>query len=40
MLDKNIDTIFNKINELNDNSSDIVTRIIEKGKKRIGYIFL
>jgi len=39
-LDNNIDTIFNKIKEMNGNSSDIATRIIEKNKNRVGYIFL
>ena len=39
-LDNNIDTIFKKIKEMNGNSSDIATRIIEKNKNRIGYIFL
>lgn len=39
-LDNNIETIFNKIKEMNGNSSDIATRIIEKNKNRIGYIFL
>jgi len=38
-LDNNIDTIFNKIKEMNGNSSDIATRIIEKNKNRVGYIF-
>lgn len=39
-LDNNIDIIFNKIKEMNGNSGDIVTRVIEKNKQRIGYIFL
>lgn len=39
-LDNNIDIIFQKIKEINGNSSDIATRIIEKNKNRIGYIFL
>ena len=39
-LDNNIDIIFQKIKEMNGNSSDISTRIIEKNKNRIGYIFL
>jgi len=39
-LDNNIDIIFKKIKEMNGNSGDIATRIIEKNKKRIGYIFL
>ena len=39
-LDKNIDIIFKKIKEMNGNSSDISTRIIEKNKSRIGYVFL
>ena len=39
-IDNNIDIIFQKIKEMNGNSSDISTRIIEKNKNRIGYIFL
>ena len=39
-LDNNIDIIFKKIKEMNGNSCDISTRIIEKNKNRIGYIFL
>ena len=39
-LDNTIDKIFETINKMNGNSSDIVTRIIEKDKKRIGYIYL
>ena len=39
-LDNNIDKIFQKVKEMNGNSSDIATRIIEKNKNRIGYIFL
>lgn len=39
-LDNNIDKIFEVINKMNGKSSDIVTRIIEKNKNRVGYIFL
>ncbi len=39
-LDNNIDIILKKIREMNGNSSDIATRIIEKNKNRVGYIFL
>lgn len=39
-LDKNINKIFETINTINGKSSDIVTRIIEKDKNRIGYIYL
>jgi len=39
-IDNNIDIIFQKVREMNGNSSDIATRIIEKNKNRIGYIFL
>lgn len=39
-LDNNINIIFEKLRTLNGNSSDISTRIIEKNKNRIGYIFL
>lgn len=39
-LDNNIDIILKKIKEMNGNSCDIATRIIEKNKNRIGYVFL
>ena len=39
-LDNNIDKIFETLKSLNGNSSDIVTRIIEKNGNRIGYIYL
>ena len=39
-LDKNINKIFEEIKKLNNNSSDIVTRIIKKGKIKVGYIYL
>ena len=39
-LDNNIDMVFEKVKSMNGNSSDIATRIIEKDKNRIGYIFL
>lgn len=39
-LDNNIDKVFEIVNNMNGNSSDIVTRIIEKNRKRIGYIYL
>lgn len=39
-LDNNIDKVFEVINNMNGNSSDIVTRTIEKNRKRIGYIYL
>jgi len=39
-LDNNIDKIFETINKINGKSSDIVTRIIEKDKNRVGYIYL
>lgn len=39
-LDNKIGKIFEKINEMNGKSSDIVTRIIEKNHNRIGYIYL
>ena len=40
MIDNNIDIVFERIKELNSNSSDIVTRIINNGNNRVGYIFL
>ena len=39
-LDNTIEAIFSKIKDMNGNSSDIATRIIEKNKNRIGYVFL
>ncbi len=39
-LDNNIDKIFETIKKMNGESSDIVTRIIEKNKNRVGYIYL
>lgn len=39
-LDNTIENIFNNLNNLNGKSSDIVTRIIEKNKRKIGYIYL
>ena len=39
-LDNNIKKIFETINKMNGNSSDIVTRIIEKNNRKIGYIYL
>lgn len=39
-LDSNIEKIFETIEKMSGKSSDIVTRIIEKGKNRVGYIYL
>ena len=39
-IDNSIDKIFYAIKKMNGNSSDIVTRIIQKNSNRIGYIFL
>ena len=39
-LHSNIDKIIKTIKKMNCNSSDIITRIIENGNNRIGYIFL
>lgn len=39
-LDNSIEKIFETLNKMNGNSSDIVTRIIEKNNKKIGYIYL
>ena len=39
-LDNSIQKIFETINKMNGNSSDIVTRIIEKNNRKIGYIYL
>ena len=39
-LDKNIDKLLEKIQKTYGNSSDIVTREIEIGKKRILYVYL
>lgn len=39
-LDNDINIIFENIKRLNGNSGDIVSRIIEKNKIRVGYIYL
>ena len=39
-LDKSIKNIFDTIKKMNGNSSDIVTRTIEKKHNKIGYIYL
>lgn len=39
-IDKKIDKIFSKINEMNGNSPDITTRKIKIGFKNVGYIYL
>lgn len=39
-LDNKIEKIFKKIKDINGNSCDIVTRVIEKNNNKIGYIFL
>ncbi|MBE6139502.1 MAG: spore germination protein [Firmicutes bacterium] len=39
-LDNSIEKIFEELNKMNGNSSDIVTRIIEKSNRKIGYIYL
>ena len=39
-LNRKITNIFNKIKTMNGNSPDLNTRVINVGKKKIGYIFL
>lgn len=39
-LDNSIEKIFETLNKMNGNSSDIVTRILEKNNRKIGYIYL
>lgn len=39
-LDNSIKKIFETLNKINGNSSDIVTRTIEKNNRKIGYIYL
>lgn len=39
-LNDSIEKIFQTLNEINGKSSDIVTRVIEKNNKKIGYIYL
>lgn len=39
-LDTHIESVIKYIKDLNSNSGDIVTRIIKKGTKKIGYIYL
>lgn len=40
VLDKDIEKVFKTIKNKYGNSSDIVTRIIEKNNKKIGYVYL
>lgn len=40
MLYKNVDKSIDYIKKLNSNSSDIITRVINNGKIRIGYVYL
>ena len=40
LIDNNIEKIFRKVRNFNGNSSDIVTRVIEKNGYKIGYIYL
>ena len=39
-LDMHVENVIKYIKDLNGNSGDIVTRIIKKGRKKIGYIYL
>jgi len=39
-LDNSIEKIFENLNKMNGKSSDIVTRVIEKNNRKIGYIYL
>ena len=39
-IDKKIKDAFKHINETTGNSSDIVTRIIKIGQKKVGYVYL
>ena len=39
MLDNNIDKIIENLSNILGNSPDLTTRIIKKGKYRIGYLF-
>ena len=40
MINKNVNKAIKYIQKLNNYSGDIVTRIIEKNKNKIGYIYL
>ena len=40
MINKSVDEAINYVLKFNNNSDDIVTRIINKGYKKIGYIYL
>ena len=37
-IDKKISVVFDHINEISGNSSDVTTRIIKIGQKRVGYV--
>lgn len=39
-IDKKISVVFDHINEISGNSSDVTTRIIKIGQKRVGYVYL
>ena len=39
MLDNNIDKIMENVSKMIGNSPDLSTRIIKKGRNRIGYLF-
>lgn len=39
-IDRNINKVFKKINDMNGNSPDITTRTINFGYKKIGYIYM
>jgi len=39
-IDKKINGVFDHINEITGNSSDVTTRIIKIGQKKVGYIYL
>lgn len=39
-IDKRINDAFKHINEITGNSSDIVTRVIKIGQKKVGYVYL
>ena len=39
-IDKKINVVFDHINEITGNSSDVTTRVIKIAQKKVGYIYL
>ena len=39
-IDKKINIVFDNLQEMTGNSSDVTTRIIKIGQKKVGYVYL